>query len=105
MTDAMCGVWVMYDAGKIFSAGGAPEYDQKPATDCAHLISIDQVGQSAKVEQLPNMLHPRGFANAVVLPDGTIIIAGGQATPIPFNDENSVLVRSCFTQSQRPSAD
>ncbi|KAK1907990.1 hypothetical protein P3342_013309 [Pyrenophora teres f. teres] len=62
--DAMCGVHVMYDVGKIFSAGGSQWYDDSPALSVAHLIEIDNVGAPAHVENLPDMHHARAFANS-----------------------------------------
>ncbi|RMZ67481.1 kelch domain-containing [Pyrenophora seminiperda CCB06] len=66
--DAMCGVHVMYDVSKIFSAGGSQWYDDSPALSVAHLIEIDNVGAPAKVENLPNMRHARAFANVIFTP-------------------------------------
>jgi galactose oxidase len=94
--DAMCGVNVMYDVGKIFSAGGSQYYDRAPGLNVAHLISIDQVGAPAVVEQLPNMRYARAFANVVVLPDGKILITGGQGWAQGFTDYEPVFVPELF---------
>ena len=57
VNDAMCGVNVMYDIGKIFSAGGSQYYDEAPGLSAAHIISIDQVGAPAVVEQVRSSMH------------------------------------------------
>ncbi|QIX02409.1 hypothetical protein AMS68_007926 [Peltaster fructicola] len=88
--DTMCGVHVMYDIGKIFSAGGSQSYTNSPAFKRAHLITIDQPYQPATVEVLPDMAFERGFANVVVLPNGQVLITGGQSTSITFSDAQSV---------------
>ncbi|KAH7394484.1 hypothetical protein BKA66DRAFT_456524 [Pyrenochaeta sp. MPI-SDFR-AT-0127] len=94
--DAMCGVNVMYDVGKIFSAGGAHYYYKSPALSVAHLIDINEVGAPATVEALPNMKYARAFANSVVLPDGKILITGGQGYAEGFTDKEPVLVPELF---------
>jgi galactose oxidase len=92
----MCGVNVMYDVGKIFSAGGSQYYDRAPGLSVAHLISIDQVGAPASVEQLPNMKYARAFANVVVLPDGKILVTGGQGYAQGFTDREPVFNPELF---------
>ncbi|KAF2030481.1 galactose oxidase [Setomelanomma holmii] len=99
--DAMCGVNVMYDFGKIFSAGGSQYYDRAPGLNVAHLISIDQVGAPASVEQLPNMKYARAFANVVVLPDGKILVTGGQGYAQGFTDREPVFNPELFDPATR----
>ncbi|KAF2126386.1 copper radical oxidase [Dothidotthia symphoricarpi CBS 119687] len=94
--DAMCGVNVMYDVGKIFSAGGSHDYGDSPALSVGHLISISDVGAPATVEQLPDMHHKRAFANVVVLPDGKSLITGGQEVAHGFTDDEAVLEPELF---------
>jgi galactose oxidase len=99
--DAMCGVNVMYNVGKIFSAGGSHYYDRAPGLSIAHLISIDQVGAPATVERLPDMKHARAFANVVVLPDGKILITGGQGWAQGFTDIDPVFPPELFDPTTR----
>jgi galactose oxidase len=94
--DAMCGVNVMYDIGKIFSAGGSQYYRLAPGLKTAHLIEINEVGQPATVERLPDMHHARAFANAVVLPDGKILVTGGQGWAEGFTDKEPVFISELF---------
>ena len=96
--DAMCGVHVMYDAvaGKIFSAGGSQSYTASPATSRAHIITITKPFVNPTVERVPDMLDPRGFANVVVLPNGQLIITGGQRVSRVFQDDDSVLAPELF---------
>lgn len=89
--DTMCGVNVMYDAGKIFAAGGSQDYTNSAATAEAHIVTITKPNVPATVERLPDMAYPRGFANAVVLPDGKVLITGGQVKSLVFTDVQSVL--------------
>ncbi|KAH9878144.1 hypothetical protein J1614_003361 [Plenodomus biglobosus] len=90
--DQMCAVNVMYDAGKILSAGGSQDYSNSPATTMTHRITITDPGVPATVEVLADMHFARGFANAVVLPSGQVLVTGGQTRTIVFTDIDSVLV-------------
>ncbi|KAI8930934.1 hypothetical protein NX059_011949 [Plenodomus lindquistii] len=90
--DQMCGTNVMYDVGKILSAGGSQDYTDSPGTKLAHRISITDPGVPATVEQMPDMNFARGFANSVVLPSGQVIVTGGQLRSLVFQDTDSVLV-------------
>ncbi|PPJ60657.1 hypothetical protein CBER1_03631 [Cercospora berteroae] len=93
-TDAMCGVFQMYDAttGSIFTAGGAPDYDQSPGINNANVITINQASGQANVRKLRGMNHPRAFANAVTLPTGQVLILGGQTYARTFTDNDAVTV-------------
>ena len=78
----------MYDAGKILKVGGSPAYQESNATASAQLIDIRAV---VKVRRLAPMAYARAFHNSVVLPNGQVVVVGGQSYPIPFNDGTSVL--------------
>ncbi|KAH7321880.1 hypothetical protein BKA65DRAFT_513171 [Rhexocercosporidium sp. MPI-PUGE-AT-0058] len=99
--DAMCGIFVMYDAlrGKILTAGGSPNYHDNAANKRANHITISAPGTAPTVERLPDMAYPRAFSNAAVLPDGKVLITGGQTFAKAFTDENSVLVPELFDPS------
>jgi galactose oxidase len=88
---------VLYDIGKILKVGGAPAYQQNGstttfATNSAYLIDISQ-GPNApvNVQQLPGMAYKRAFSTSVVLPDGSVVVIGGQSIPQPFTDTTAVL--------------
>ncbi|KAG7111719.1 Galactose oxidase like protein [Verticillium longisporum] len=101
--DAMCGVWAMYDAvaGKILSAGGAPEYTDSDATARAHITTIGEAFAPSVVERVPDMASPRGFANAVVLPDGTVLVTGGQRRAVVFTNTDAVLTAELFNPTTK----
>jgi galactose oxidase len=90
---------VMYDIGKILKAGGAVSYDQdvpgQPTYAGAATWIIDIGAGSAgpvALTQVASMTYPRSFANGVALPDGEVLIVGGQSIPQPFTDTAAVLV-------------
>lgn len=87
--DAMNGMAVMYDTGKILTTGGAPDYSDSVASARTHLIDLS--GASPVVTEVDPMRNARAFANAVVLPDGTVLIVGGQGYAKPYTDATAVL--------------
>lgn len=97
-THAMCGVWAMYDAtkGKIFSAGGSPAYTNSDATNRAHITTIGEPNKPSSVKRVADMAFPRGFANSIILPDGTILVTGGQRKSIVFTDLDATMVPELY---------
>jgi galactose oxidase len=85
--DMMNGNAVMYDVGKILAVGGAPGYDDSTATGRAYTIDISG-GPAAPVRatRVGDMAFPRTFINSAVLPDGSVVVLGGQAHAKPFTD-------------------
>ncbi|KAH9222324.1 hypothetical protein DL95DRAFT_286561 [Leptodontidium sp. 2 PMI_412] len=96
--DAMCGIFAMYDAlrGKIVTAAGTPSYDHSTPNRKALHMTIDAPGAPPTVERLPDLAQGRAFANAVILPDGTVLITGGQTYSKSFTDEGSIFVPELF---------
>jgi galactose oxidase len=88
---------VLYDVGKILKVGGAPAYQQSTgttyATNSAYLIDISAgPGTTPLVTQLTPMSYERAFSNSVVLPNGSVVVIGGQSIPQPFTDSAAILV-------------
>ncbi|EWG45879.1 hypothetical protein FVEG_06522 [Fusarium verticillioides 7600] len=96
--DAMCGIFVMYDAvaGKILSAGGAQDYTASDANKRAHITTIGAPYKPASVKRVADMAFPRGFGNAVVLPDGTVLVTGGQRKAMVFTNTDGILVPELY---------
>lgn len=88
-SDAMNGNAVMYDIGKILAVGGAPSYQDSNATSNATLININ--GGTAVTTTIAPMSYQRAFSNSVVLPNGQVVILGGQTYAVPFSDDTSIL--------------
>lgn len=99
--DAMCGVFVMYEPGKILSAGGSPDYTNSDGIKRAHITTINTPNQNAAVERVADMAYQRGFANAVVLPDGTVLVTGGQRRSLVFTDTDGVLYPELFNPATK----
>lgn len=86
---ALGGPVVMYEAGKILKVGGATWNGNTPASAGAYLI--DTTSAVAAVRKLAPMAYPRMYANSVVLPNGQVLVVGGQTYVQEFSDSNAVL--------------
>lgn len=101
--DSMCAIAVMYDAvaGLIVSAGGSPDYQDSSATTNTHVIQLNEVNGLPTVTQVASMAYARSFANGVVLPDGKVLVVGGQSYAVPFTDDNAALPAELFDPATR----
>lgn len=97
-TDSMCGNAAMYDAvaGKILTVGGSPDYQNSNSTGNAHIITIGKPPATPTVQTIGSMAYARAFANSVILPDGTVLIVGGQVSAVPFSDDTSQFTPELF---------
>jgi galactose oxidase len=91
--DAMNGNAVMYTVGKILALGGATAYQDVgsdidvQATRSAYVVNING-GPTKKVivRRVSDMAYQRSFGNSVVLPNGDVLVVGGQQHPQTFTD-------------------
>lgn len=97
-SDAMCGDAAMFDAvaGKILTAGGSVDYQDADATSNAFVITIGNPPDAPTVQKIGNMAYQRAFANSVILPDGTVLITGGQVHASPFSDDTAQYTPEIF---------
>lgn len=80
---------VMYDVGKILVAGGQDDPDNLNATNKAMVIDLNG-GTPTRRETNP-MSSRRKFNNAVVLPNGEVLVIGGNTIGEEFKDQGSIL--------------
>lgn len=85
---SMNGNAVLYDKGKILKIGGAPAYNNAYATPNAYVININN---GVNVRKTASLAYGRIFSTSVVLPNGEVVVTGGQAYSEPFTDQQSVL--------------
>ena len=90
---SVSGNTVMYEQGKILKTGGGPGYDSVNANANSYVIDINA---GVTVRKLAPMAYRRAFHNSVVLPNGQVLIVGGQTYAVGFSDNNSVLVPELF---------
>ena len=73
---------VMYDIGKMLIAGGG-----QPALNSA--LTIDINGSTPIVTATEPMTFARSMQDSVVLPDGQVLVIGGNSSGIQFSDEGT----------------
>ncbi|MEM8486210.1 MAG: putative Ig domain-containing protein, partial [Bacteroidota bacterium] len=88
------GTTVMYEEGKILTAGGAIAGDNTASTNRAMVIDI--TGGTPVVREIASMAHARKFQNGVPLPTGEVLVIGGNTSGIKFNDSGTVLAAEIF---------
>jgi galactose oxidase len=88
--DDMNGSAVMFDTGKILTLGGTLNYSYSPATADARVLTIND-DNTVTVRQVGSMANTRAFQNSVVLPDGKVLVVGGENYAVPFTDNTAVL--------------
>jgi YVTN family beta-propeller protein len=86
--DSMSGITVMYDIGKILKAGGSTSYSGVYAHAGSYVIDTNA---GLTVRKIAPMNYARAFHNSVVLPNGQVLIVGGQTYASPLSDNLSVL--------------
>ncbi len=86
----MYGNAVNYDAGKMMLIGGA-DRRANPPTTVNNVYLIDLNGPAPDLTQGAPMIHPRALSNSVVLPDGKVLVIGGNTVAKIFSDQGSVL--------------
>jgi galactose oxidase len=89
---AINGNTVLYDAGMIMKTGGAPAYQNTNAEANTYLININGGVGGVTVTKTAPMAYPRAFSNGIVLPNGQVVIIGGQTYPVPFSDATAILI-------------
>lgn len=77
------GNYVMFDEGKILVTGGSVVRGHD-ATNTAMIIDIDG---NIDVQTIPNMRFRRSFQNSVILPNGDVLIIGGNNSGKQMADE------------------
>ena len=75
---------VMYDIGKMLIAGGG-----QPALDSA--LTIDINGTTPIVTPTESMTFARSMQDSIVLPNGQVLVIGGNSSGIQFSDEGTQL--------------
>jgi galactose oxidase len=85
----MGGGIVYIDKDTLFHVGGSENYDKGPGSNRAYIIDISNSSHPIVTRQ-PDATWKRVFVNLVVLPDGCIVLAGGQAMVELFVDDYGI---------------
>lgn len=89
---------VMFEAGKILKVGGSTWNTGGMAANASAYV-IDTTQGTANVTKLPSMTYARGHHNSVVLPNGQVVVIGGQTRMEEFTDAYAVLAPELFDPS------
>jgi len=90
------GSWVMYDEGRILVAGGGANTtassggDGTTGTSSMAAYTVDVRSGTPVASNTASMSFARQFANAVILPNGEVMVMGGNTSGLKFNDTGSV---------------
>ena len=77
--------FVMYDIGKVLVPGGYVSSTNRSASDAA--FTVDFNVDPVQVQTIPGgMVEARQFANCVVLPNGEVLLLGGNSQGRKFTD-------------------
>src|SRR5678816_185908 len=80
---------VTYGAGKVLIVGGSDRTQNPPTTNAAYKIDLN--GPTPVISNATPMAFSRALANAVTLPNGEVIVIGGNNTGVQFDDAGSVM--------------
>ena len=97
---------VMYESGKFLVAGGATATDAGASTNKCYVVDVNT--NPPTVRMTNSMAHSRRFQNTVVLPNGEVLIAGGNTSGQKFSDVGTVLTPEIWnpqTEQWREVAD
>jgi galactose oxidase len=79
---------VMYAQGKILKVGGADQFTGGTPSDTVYSIDINN---GVETQQVASLGSVRVFANGVVLPDGKVLVVGGNTSAVEFSDAGTIL--------------
>lgn len=94
----MYGNAVTYDEGKVILIGGSDKRLDNP-TSVNNVFLVDLNTAVPEVTQGAPMNYPRALSNAVTLPNGEVLVIGGNTVARLFSDEGSVYPAEIYTPS------
>ena len=100
-TDSMNGNLVPYLPDLMLKIGGSPNYGDNNANATRSAQIIDARKSGLSVERIAPMAYARAFHNSVVLPNGQVVVVGGQTFAKPFSDDNAILVPEIWNPETR----
>jgi hypothetical protein len=79
---------VMYGPGKVMKSGTSWQYDGTPATGTTYVLDVNQT--TPRWRETASMAFGRVFHNLTILPDGQVLVTGGERVVDPLDDGTSV---------------
>ncbi len=83
------GAWAMYAPGKVLVTGGLQAIDNGTVVNKA--FTVDFNGATPVAVTANSMANARAFANSVILPNGEVMIVGGNSSGQFFSDVGAVM--------------
>jgi galactose oxidase len=91
--DAMCGNGVQLNNTHMLFIGGSKNYERILANDLTFMISTAAgPGNPVVTIPMPSMTFIRTYHNSVLLPNGDVVVLGGQSFGIPFTDGGAIMI-------------
>ena len=86
----------MYDQGRVLVVGGSKNttpnaLDEGTGTSTTTTYTVNLNGATPVVAPATAMQYARQFPNAVILPNGEVMVIGGNTSGIKFSDTGAVL--------------
>lgn len=90
------GAWAMYEEGRILVVGGGANTDENEfaegtGTGATAAYTVNLNGPAPVITPTSPMAFSRQFVNSVVLPNGEVMMIGGNVNGRKFDDATSVL--------------
>lgn len=90
------GTFAMYNEGRILVMGGSANTNPNPSdgstgTSTNLAFTIDIRGSQPVVTPTSSMKFVRQFCNSAILPNGEVMVIGGNSSGLKFNDTGSIL--------------
>lgn len=100
------GCFALYNEGQILVAGGSAttasgSVDSTTGTSTAAAFTIDLRSGTPIVSNAPSMQNARQFCNSVILPNGEVMVIGGNTSGRKFNDTGSILTPEIWNPGTR----
>jgi PA14 domain/Domain of unknown function (DUF1929) len=79
---------ITYETGKVLKAGGQANYGQGAGNKLSYVLDMNT---GLKVRAVDPMKYARAFATGALLPNGEVLVVGGNTSGKAFSDEGSIL--------------
>ena len=93
-TPRMWGNQVIYDVGKVLLVGGSDLRSEQPSSNGAYLVDLN--GPTPVITEAPSMNNARAFSNSITLPNGEVLVIGGNTSAMLFSDVGTVYVPEIY---------
>jgi len=90
----MWGNQILYDVGKVLLIGGSDLRLEEPTSNSAYLVDLN--GPTPVITEASPMQNARAFSNSITLPNGEVLVIGGNTSAMLFSDVGTVYVPEIY---------